>query len=140
MKTVSLLCLVALLCVGLNKTKAVSPIYNSFYFFGDIPAKTIFIKNPSYTDSKSFFAGIKTLQFEIFKAGSQEEVNKLLTKFNHNADVESCTAGKLYGDYQSIVLTLKTNKDRAWFVSAFKKAGLYLIKINNNAPVEVDEM
>ncbi len=108
--------------------------------FSDIPAKTVCIKNPAAADANKFFSETKMLSFEIYKAGSQDEVAKIMASFKKDAAVESVTEGKLNGDYQQITITLKSAKNKAWFATEFKKAGLNNIRINNNPIVEVEKM
>jgi hypothetical protein len=40
----------------------------------------------------------------------------------------------------SKLYVLKLNKNKAWFIKSFKKAGLKTIKINNNPIIEIDKI
>lgn len=108
--------------------------------FSDIPVKTVCIKNAAAADVNKFFSQTTMLFFEVYKAGSKEEVAKIIASLKSDAAVESVTEGKLTGDYQSITITLKSAKNKAWFASEFKKAGLNTVRINNNPIVEVEKM
>jgi hypothetical protein len=108
--------------------------------FSEIPAKTIFIKNPAAANLNEFFSEVTVLSFEVYKAGSAADVAKIIASFKKSSNIESVTEGKLNGDYQSITLTLKSAKDKAWFSSEFKKAGLNNIRVNNNPIVEVEKL
>ena len=108
--------------------------------FSDIPSKTICIKNPAAADANKFFSETKMLFFEVYKPGSQEEVSKMIASLKKDAAVESVTEGKMVGDYQGITVVLKSTKNKAWFATEFKKAGLNTIRINNNPIVEVEKM
>jgi len=102
------------------------------------PVKTICIKNSAAGDVNNFFSHLTVLNFEVYKPGT--ELAKIVKALKSNSDVESCIEGKATGDYQAITLTLKNQKDKAWFAAEFKKAGLGHIKINNNPIVEVEKM
>jgi hypothetical protein len=108
--------------------------------FSEIPVKTICIKNPAAADANKFFSETKMVSFEVYKAGSADEIAKIIASLKKDAAVESVTEGKLNGDYQAFTITLKSAKNKAWFATEFKKAGLNTIRINNNPIVEVDKM
>ena len=108
--------------------------------YSEIPAKTIIIKHPAATNIDGFFSTTTVLTFEIYKAGSKEDLAKMIAAFKKNTDVESCVEGPLTGDYQAMTLTIKSMKSKQWYAELFKKAGLKTIKINNNAIVEVGKM
>jgi hypothetical protein len=109
-------------------------------YFSETPAKTICIKNSAASNTDTYFASTTVISFEVYKAGSAEDVAKIIKTLKKDGAVESCVEGALTGDYQAITLTLKSAKNKAWFVNQFKKAGLNTIKINNNPIVEVDKM
>lgn len=106
----------------------------------DTPAKTICIKNPAASNTTQFFSNSTSFSFEIYKAGSKDDVLKIIKFFKNDPAVENCIEGVLTGDYLAISLTLKSNKNKAWFIKSFKKAGLKTIKINNNPIVEIDKI
>lgn len=116
---------------ALNSNKTVS-------IYIETPAKTICIKNSAAGNVDGFFAHTTVLNFEVYKSGA--DLAKIVKSLKSSSDVESVTEGKATGDYQAITLTLKSNKDKAWFATEFKKAGLGHIKINNNPIVEVEKM
>ncbi len=116
------------------KTNPVISVYS------EIPAKTIIIKHPAATNIDGFFSTTTVMMFEIYKAGSTEDLAKIVAAFKKNADVESCVEGTLTGDYQAMTLTIKSMKSKQWYAELFKKAGLKTIKINNNPIVEVGKM
>lgn len=107
---------------------------------GDFPARTIFIKSPMASDPNLFFSTNKALMFEVYKVGSGSDLEKIIKAFRSDPAVESFNSGTLTGDYQAFVLILKTNKDKAWFISMFKKAGLNTIKLVHNDVIPVDKM
>ena len=127
---------------------AVAVVNSSIYGFNkslvlkidDTPSKTICIKNPAASNTTDFFSNTIQFSFEIFKAGSKDDVLKIINSFKNDAAVESCSEGVLTGDYLAISLTLKSNKNKAWFIKSFKKAGLKTIKINNNPIVEIEKI
>ena len=133
-KTLSFSLLIA--CATLNA--ATTSHYKNFNVLSETPVKTICIKNPDAANLNNFFAGLTVLNFEVYKSGT--ELSQILKTLSSNPNVASCVEGKTTGDYQAIVLTLKNKKDKAWFTSEFKKAGLGHIKINNNPIVEVEKM
>jgi hypothetical protein len=102
------------------------------------PAKTAIIKNPLAEDAGKFFATSTTINFEVYKVGSKDDVTALIAAFTKNADVESCNLGVTTGDFQAFTLVLKSAKDKQWFINAFKKAGIMTMKINNKAVVNTD--
>jgi hypothetical protein len=108
--------------------------------YNETPAKTIVIKHPDAADANKFFSKSTMVFFEVYKAGSKEELAAIIKSLKSDKNVESVTEGNVAGDYQGLTIVLKTTKDKAWFASQFKKAGLNHIKINNNPVVEVSKM
>ena len=108
--------------------------------FSEIPAKTVCIKNAAAADVNKFFSEVTVLTFEVYKAGSAADVAKIVASLKKSNAVESVTEGNVTGDYHAITLTLKSAKNKAWFATEFKKAGLNTIRINNNPIVEVEKM
>ncbi len=108
--------------------------------FIETPVKTIVIKHPEAANADKYFAKSTIVMFEVYKAGSKDDVAKIIKSLQSDSNVESVTEGNLTGDYQAITITLKNNKDKAWFVSQFKKAGLNHIKLNNNPVVEITKL
>jgi hypothetical protein len=102
------------------------------------PAKTAIIKNPLAEDAGKFFATSTTINFEVYKVGSKDDIASLIASFTKNSDVESCNLGVTTGDFQAFTLVLKSTKDKQWFINAFKKAGLMTMKINNKPVVNTD--
>lgn len=117
-----------------------SAVTTSLAVYNETPAKTIVIKHPEAASADKYFAKSTVVMFEVYKAGTKDEVAKIIKSLQSDANVESATEGKLTGDYQAITLTLKSTKDKAWFVKQFKKAGLNHIKINNNPVVEIEKL
>jgi hypothetical protein len=111
------------------------PIFFLLSYQPAIPDKTVFIKDPAATDHAGFFSSRVNYHFEIFKAGSVEEVQKILKSLQADKKVSSATAGKLTGDYQAIDLSLKQNADKAWFKKVLSGAGLNHIHINNEETI-----
>lgn len=108
--------------------------------FSDIPVKTVCIKHAAAANADNFFSQATVLSFEVYKAGSKEDVANIINSLKKANGIESVSEGKLNGDYQGITITLKSAKNKAWFASEFKKAGLNNVRINNNPIVEVDKM
>ena len=106
----------------------------------DAPAKTICIKNPAASNTTEFFSNSTSFSFEIYKAGSKDDVLKIIKSFKNDPNVENFIEGVLTGDYLAVSLILKSNKNKAWFIKLFKKAGLKTIKINNSPIVEIDKI
>jgi hypothetical protein len=101
------------------------------------PNKTIVIKHPGANDVNAFFSSNTVLSFEVYKPG---ELTPLINALKKDGNVENCTAGTLTGDYQQFTVSLKSAKDKAWFVALFQKAGLGHIKINNKPVTEVGKI
>jgi len=108
--------------------------------YSETPAKTIVFKHPLANDANTFFASGTVFNFEVYKAGSKEEVAKIVAALKSDAAVELVNEGTITGDYQAFTLVLKSAKTKAWFAAEFKKAGLNTIKLNNNPVVEVEKM
>lgn len=104
------------------------------------PDKTLFIKHPGANDVATFFSTNKTFLFEIYKPGTKEDLEKIMNTFKKDSNVESCLEGKVTGDFYAIHVVVKAAKDKMWYASLFKKAGLNMIKINNNPIVDVEKM
>lgn len=103
----------------------------------ETPAKTVIIKNSAAGNVDQFFATSTSISFEVYKIGDDKAV---LTQIKKNKDVQSCEAGKATGDYQSVTVTLKSAKDKAFWVALFKSAGLNNIKINNSEIMPVEKI
>ena len=116
---------------------AVNPNKNTIVL-AETPDKTVCIKNPNAADANAFFSNVTVLNFWVYKPGN--DLSKIMDALKANSNVESCIEGKHSGDYKTIVLTLKSKKDKAWFATEFKNAGLGHIKINNNPVVEMDKL
>jgi hypothetical protein len=106
----------------------------------ELPAKTVCIKHPEAADANKFFVKANIVMFEIYKGGSAEEVGRIVKALEADPNIESAIMGPLTGDFQAVTISLKSNKDKAWFMKQFKKAGLTHIKINNNSPVELEKL
>jgi hypothetical protein len=137
LKALSISCLLGAAVINSTAVANNNSIVNNFT---EIPVKTVCIKNPNAADVNKFFSETTVLSFEVYKAGSADEIAKIVASLKNNKGVESITEGKLTGDYQSMTLTLKSAKNKAWFAAEFKKAGLNTIRINNNPIVEVEKM
>jgi hypothetical protein len=127
----------SLFILGMGVAVAASVSNKAVVKFTDIPVKTVVIKNAEAADANKYFSTATTVVFWVYKAGTTDEITQKLKK---NSDVANCGAGKLTGDYQEMTVTLKTAKDKAFWISLFKSAGLGHIKINNNEIVEMDKM
>ena len=69
-----------------------------------------------------------------------DEIKKLISLVKSQDGVEDFIQNSLYGDYLAFTLVLKANKDKAWFISFFKKVGLPFIRINHNEEIPVEKM
>ena len=108
--------------------------------YSETPAKTVIIKHPAANNIEGFFSTTTNLMFEVYKAGTKEDLAKIIAAIKKNSNVQDCVEGPLNGDYQAITLTLKEMKNKQWYAELFLKAGLNTIKINNNPIVEVGKM
>lgn len=106
----------------------------------ELPAKTICIKHPMANDANSFFSTTTNLFFEVYKPGSKADFTAILDKLKQTEGVQNVTPGNITGDFFGVNLSLKGLKDKAWFIQAFKKAGLEYIKLNNNEAVSLDKL
>lgn len=135
LKTISL----SILLVSIASVTSIKANINST-LFAESPAKTICIKHPEAVDANKFFAKATIINFEIFKVGSASELDKIVKILSSDANVESCTSGKITGDFSAITLNLKSAKNKVYFINLFKKAGLTHIKLNNSDAVETDKL
>lgn len=126
-------------CLLTGSVAGAIPILNTI-FYSEIPAKTICIKHPDASNPDKYFSTSTNVMFEVYKAGSKDEISKIIGILKSDSNVDSATEGRLTGDYQAITISLKNTKDKAWFVALFKKAGLNTIRVNNNPIVSVDKM
>lgn len=90
LKTISL----SILLVSIASVTSIKANINST-LFAESPAKTICIKHPEAVDANKFFAKATIINFEIFKVGSASELDKIVKILSSDANVESCTSGKL---------------------------------------------
>lgn len=105
--------------------------------YAEIPAKTLFIKHPAANDPATFFSTNTNFSLDIYKPG---DMDKIIAALKKDPQVQSCSKGTLTGDYQQFNLTVKSTKNKMWFISLFKKAGISTVKINNNNIVEIERM
>jgi hypothetical protein len=106
----------------------------------ELPSKTVCIKHPMANDASAFFSTTLNLFFEVYQPGTKADFITIIDKLKSIDGVQNVTPGVINGDYYGINLTLKDVKDKAWFVEAFKKAGLGHVKINNNEAVPVEKL
>lgn len=106
----------------------------------ETPVKTACIKNPMAYDVNKFFSTTTNLQFEVFKPGSKADYIAMIDRLKAVDGVQTCVSGNITGDYYGIILVLKSAKDKAWFINAFKTAGIEHVKINNSDAVEVEKL
>ncbi len=137
MQLIKILSFSLLMGVASYNASALNPNKN-ISIFAETPVKTVCIKNPNAADANTFFSSITVLNFWVYKPGN--DLGKIMDALKASPNVESCIEGKPAGDYKTIVLTLKSKKDKAWFAAEFKNAGLAHIKINNNEAVEIDKL
>lgn len=137
LKTLSLSLLLSTVFVSGSLKSHVTPIVSNY---SETPAKTICLKNPAAMNTTEFFSTTTVLMFEVYKAGSTEDMAKIIAAFKKDSNVQDCVAGTVTGDYAAITLVLKAKKDKTWFSGLFKKAGLANIKINNGPVTAVDKM
>jgi hypothetical protein len=102
----------------------------------ETPGKTVCIKHPN-ANNANFFSTITFLNFEVYKPDTKADIVTVVEKLSKDPQVQSCSVGKQVGDFYAIHLILKTPADKAWFIKAFKAAGLTAIKLNN---AEVTEL
>lgn len=139
MKKLALYSLVALMGFG-SVTIASNNGYNMTTVIKETPAKTICIKNPMAADANKYFSTSTSFYFEVYKPGSKAELVEIIDKLKAADGVENCTPGNVTGDYYALTLTLKSAKNKGWFVKTVKAAGLSHIKINNADVVEVEKI
>ncbi len=103
------------------------------------PNKTVVIKHPAAADANRFFAEVTVFRIDIYKAGSKEDLEKILVALRKDKAVESCTLDQLNGDFQAINISLKQGQGKAWFTAWLNSAGLTHIKINNDPVKALDQ-
>lgn len=129
-----------LFVLSVSVSPAINVARTSLVKYSETPAKTVFIKHPDAADANSFFSKNTSLMFYVFKAGSADEVNKMIETIKKNKNVLNAGAGKVTGDYQEITVNLKSAKDKAFWVDLFKSAGLNHIKINNGDVRDINQL
>jgi len=102
------------------------------------PPKTIVIKHPAAADVNRYFAEVTVLRIEIYKVGSNEDLNTIIEALKKDKAVESISIDQLNGDFQALTISLKKGQGKQWFISWFKSAGLATIKINNDPVKKLD--
>lgn len=106
----------------------------------NLQAGTVIIKNPLADNATAFFSGATIYNFEVYKAGNAQDLAKIVAAFQKDKEVESFSVGTLTGDYQAFTLVLKSKKNKTWFSTAFKAAGLTFVRLNRAEPVAVDKL
>jgi hypothetical protein len=129
-----------LLAGALVSTSVVGKVNSVVVNYSETPAKTAVIKHPAASNINKYFSEATLFHFEVYKIGSQQDINMVITAFTKDSNVESCTAGVVTGDYQAFDVSVKSAKDKAWFVAKLKKAGVNTIKINNNPVVDIERL
>jgi hypothetical protein len=133
--SLSLLLMSATAVIGLNDNSK----NNTFYV--ETPAKTVIVKHPLADDANKFFSSSTIINFEIYKPGTKEDLARIVAALKNDPAVESVNEGTITGgDYYAMTIVLKTEKNKSWFVAAFKKAGLNTIKMNNKPVIEVEKL
>jgi hypothetical protein len=100
--------------------------------------KTVIIKTPASMTLQDYFSSGKDLSFWIYSTGGSQEMQKFITAFKTDANVLRCDKGSANGDYQEIMVGLKSSKDYAWFRSLFQKAGLQQLRFNHEADIALN--
>jgi len=113
---------------------------SAYVLFTETPAKTVCIKANNASDANAFFSSNTSYFFEVYKPGTKADLLDIVNKLKAQEGVEACSPGTITGDYCAITLTLKTKKDKAWFVNAFSSAGLNHVKINKGEAVELSKL
>jgi hypothetical protein len=106
----------------------------------EMPLKTVIIKDPNASDVVKFLSESSMVKFWVYKAGSTEDVKKVMDTFKGDKDVKSFTEGQSNGDYKEFTLELSAKKSKDWYKEHFKKAGLKTIKVNSGPVTEVDKI
>ena len=73
LKALSISCLLGAAMINSTAVANNNSIINNFI---EIPAKTVCIKNPNAADVNKFFSETTVLSFEVYKAGSADEIAK----------------------------------------------------------------
>jgi hypothetical protein len=120
---------------------AVVPAFaNNNILKGTDPLTTITIKNSQATNTDKFFGTVTMLSFEVVKPSSQKDLAAAVKTLQLDPAIESVVLGEVNGDFHSVTIVLKNSKNKAWFVSEFKKLGATQIKINNTPAVDLDKL
>jgi hypothetical protein len=131
----------SLLLASANAVIGSNGKFNNKTFFVETPAKTVIVKHPFAEDANKFFSSSTIINFEIYKPGTKEDFARIVAALKNDPAVESLNEGAVTGgDYYAITIVLKTEKNKSWFVAAFKKAGLNTIKMNNKPIIEVEKL
>lgn len=101
---------------------------------------TVVIKHPAAANVNTYFAEADVLNLEVYQPLDKEKWQKALATLRADAAVESCTEGKVNGDFHALAVSLKSRQNKAWFVNWMRSAGFTSIKVNNNQPVALDQL
>ena len=130
----------SLLMLSGSVTLLGSNIVRSVVSISETPAKTVIIKAGGAANANTFFSTTKAVSFEVYKAGSADELAAMISKIKAHEGVEIVITGKTTGDYTNVNVSLKEVKDKAYWIGLFKAAGLGHVKINNNPVTDVEKM
>ena len=78
----------------------------------DTPSKTICIKNPAASNTTEFFSKTTQFSFEIFKAGSKDDVLKIIKPISKVESIEVIKDETVKGE---LVVENETKKDEIIF-------------------------
>jgi hypothetical protein len=105
----------------------------------ETPKDTLVIKHPAATDLSRFFSGSTVYNLWIYSP-KPAALDELIKTFKNEKVVQDCTMGAAAGEYSEIVINLKEAKNKDWFISRFKEAGILFIKVNNNGAIAIEKI
>lgn len=101
----------------------------------EMPLKTVLINESSAERSQDFWSSLTILRFNVYRAGTVADVQKVLDVFGKDPAVKSIKEGDVNGDNKEFVLTLEKPQKKEWYLGRFKEAGLSHISINEQPAV-----
>lgn len=132
LKTLSLTLLLSAATVSVSSAQTTPKTVSS-----ETQPKTVIVKHPAANDPATYFSMSPMFNFEIYKPG---DINKIVDILAKDPDVQMAKVGGVNGDYYMINFSVKSIKDKTWFAALFKKAGIEMVKINNNPPIDVEKL
>jgi hypothetical protein len=106
----------------------------------NLPNKTIVLTDPGVEQPGAFLPGVEILRFSVYKAGSTDDVKKMLRSLSGTDGIKKVSEGPVSGDMKEFVIELNAPRDLAWYRNTFTKAGFKYIKLNTANAKPISEL